>query len=404
MSSAGYEYIDSTGVIIPDTADLQTEVAGEFATALQDPNLPTDPETPQGALIVAETLARSAVVANNAAVANQFNPNEAGGIFLEALCRLTGLEPPIATPTVILGVTITGVSNTTVPAGSLCAPSTDPTAPQFQTTSAVTIMGGTATVDIQAVLPGPTPATPVGAWVIVSQVLGWETIDITSGEPTIGTNKLSDAALRTLRNQTLGLNGVGLVESTISALNDTPGVQSLQFLENVQATTQTISGISLVANSIWACVSGGADADVAAALLGAKGLGCNWNGATTVNVTDPVSGQTYPVKFDRPVQVPIWVRVTYKAASVSGQDMTTAIVNAVMDYATGNSVVGPGLGVGVDVSPFEISAAVAAEIPGMFITKVEQSIDGTTYLTSDLTVALDHIVIAAATRVSAVAV
>jgi hypothetical protein len=404
MSSAGYQYIDPTGVIVPDTASIQADVEGEFKTALQDPNLPTAPETPQGALIVAETLARSAVAANNAAVANQFNPNEAGGYFLEALCRLTGLEPPVATPTVIRGVTITGVSSTTVPAGSLCAPSSDPTAPQFQTTSAVTIFGGTALVDIQAVLPGPTPATPVGAWQIVSQVLGWETINITSGEPTIGTNKLSDAALRTLRNQTLGLQGVGLAVSTISALNDTPGVLSLQFLENVTGSTATISGISLVAHSIWACVSGGADADVAAALLGSKGLGCNWNGATTVNVTDPSSGQVYPVKFDRPVQITTYIRVTYKAASVSGVDMTAAIVTAVLDYAAGNSTVGPGLGVGVDVSPFEIAAAVASEIPGMFITKVEQSTDGITYVTTDLTVALDHIAIVAATRILAVAV
>lgn len=404
MSDSGYQYIDSTGVIIPDTADLQTEIEGEYKTALQDPNLPTDPELPQGALIVAETNARSAVVANNAAVANQFNPNESGGRFLEALCRLTGLEPPIATPTLVRGVSITGVSNTTVPALSLCKPTTDPNAPLFQTTSAVTILAGVGTVDIQAVDPGPTPASPVGAWVIVSDVLGWETIDITSGEITIGTNKLSDAALRTLRNQTLGLNGVGLAESTISALNDTPGVQSLQFLENVQGTTQTISGISLVAHSIWVCVSGGTDNDVATALLGAKGLGCNWNGATTVNITDPSSGQTYPVKFDRPTQITTYIRVTYKAASVSGADMTDAIVTAVLDYANGVSVVGPGLGVGVDVSPFEIAAAVAAEIPGMFITKVEQSTDGITYVTTDLTVALDHIAIVAATRISAVAV
>jgi hypothetical protein len=40
----------------------------------------------------------------------------------------------------------------------------------------------------------------------------------------------------------------------------------------------------------------------------------------------------------------------------------------------------------------------------MFITKVEQSTDGITYVTTDLTVALDHIAIVAATRILAVAV
>lgn len=402
MSSAGYQYLDDTGVIVPDTADLQATVEGEYKTALQDDNLPTDPETPQGALIVAETTARANVLANNAAVANQINPNNAGGIFLEALCRLTGLEPPQATYTIITGVNVTGQSTTVIPAGALVAQSTDPNSPQFFVQSAVSIMAGVALVNLQAVDPGPI-AAPGGPWVILSNVLGWETITNSAGVATIGTNKLSDAALRTLRNATLALQGISLAESITSALNDLPGVDSLRFLENTANTTQTISGIVMVAKSIWVCVNGGLDLDVATVLLGTKSLGAAFNGAVTVNVTDPTTLQIYPVKFDRPTVQNIWARVTYRTGTVTG-DANTLISNAILDYQAGLIQGMPGFVVGADVSPFELAGAITFELPGIFITKVEVSTDGITYVTTDIALAINQLAVISAARISTVAV
>lgn len=402
MSSTGYDFLTTTGVIVPDTADLQAEVGSEYRTAFNDANMPVDPDTPQGALITAETEARAAVLANNAAVANQINPNVAGGIFLEALCRLTGLVPPVATPTVITGVNATGISGALIPQGSLCAPTSAPDAPLFATTSPVSIVGGVALVNLQAVVPGPT-AAPSGAWVIVSNVLGWETITNSAGVVVVGTAKLSDAALRTLRKATLALQGTSLSESITSALNDTPGVQSLQFLENVADTTQTISTISLVAHSIWACVAGGTDLDVATALLRTKSLGANWNGAVTQNVTDPTSGQVYPVKFDRPTTQNIWVRVTYNTGTVTG-DADALIKQALLDYQSGLIQGMPGFTVGTDVSPFELAGAVTYELPGIFITKVEVSTDGTTYVTTQIVIPINYIALVALARISTVAV
>jgi hypothetical protein len=403
MSSAGYQYLDDSGIIVPDTADLQTQVEGEYKTALNDDAMPTDPETPQGALIVAETVARANVLANNSAVANQINPNMAGGIFLESLCRLTGLEPPSATYTLVTAVAVTGRVNTVIPEGSLVAASLDPTAPQFAVVAATTILGPGTTVTLQAVDSGPVPA-PLGvSWYIISAVLGWETVSTVGAASVIGTDKLSDAELRTLRAQTLALQGTSLSEAITSALNDTPGVQSIAFRENVADTTQTIDGISMVAHSIWACVNGGTNTDVATALLGCKTLGANWNGATTVNIVDPSSGQTYPVKFDRPTTQNIWVRVTYIGATVTG-DGPTLISNAILAYQAGSVVGMPGFTVGTDVSPFELAAAVANQVPGIFVTKVEVSTDGTTYQTTQIVIPLNQIAVTIAGRISSVAV
>ena len=113
-----YSYVQPSGVIVPDDASLletvQAEWTGAFGAAL---NL--DSSTPQGAMIASETLARTGVLQTNAVVANQINPNQAGGLFLDALCALLGLLRPAQTFTVVRGVVLAGVGGSPIPAGSI---------------------------------------------------------------------------------------------------------------------------------------------------------------------------------------------------------------------------------------------------------------------------------------------
>lgn len=88
---ADYRYINNKGVIVPDTAALRKEVEDEFRTVFgQSINL--SPETPQGVLATMEIENRDAIVRNNAELANQINPDIAGGIFLDAIWALMGGE------------------------------------------------------------------------------------------------------------------------------------------------------------------------------------------------------------------------------------------------------------------------------------------------------------------------
>ena len=75
-------------------------------------------DTPQGMLITAEALSRTQEVSNNAALANQINPNISGGVFLDAIMALTGMQRTSATKTIVSAVTVTGVASTAIPAGS----------------------------------------------------------------------------------------------------------------------------------------------------------------------------------------------------------------------------------------------------------------------------------------------
>lgn len=387
---AVYNYIQNTGVILVDTADILTQVQNEYK-ALFGQNLNVDPSTPQGMLITAESLGRDGVAQNNATLANQINPNIAGGQFLFAIGMLTNSPPQPATFTRIPAVLLTGVPGTFIPAGSEAQLNT--TGEIFASLANVTLdVTGEGQSDFQALVAGAVPV-PVGTLTIIVQggVDGWETV-YNDQVGIVGQTAQSDEQYRLYRRETLGLQGKSVSESVISRVRAVPGVLGKpSYLENVSNTTQIISGITLVAHSIYVCVDGGSDDDVANALRTAKTAGANYNGSTVVTQIDPATGQVYTVKFDRPTSVPILVQVTILSNPLIS-DPTNIIKAAILDYANGLLNNEAGLAVGISVSPFELAGAINQEAPTIFVKKVEVSY-GTgpvNYVTTTLPIALNE--------------
>lgn len=384
---ADYQYLDTTGVIVPDTATVKTEVENEYK-AVFGQDLITTANTPQGVLITAETTARSNVLRNNATVANQINPNLAGGVFLDAIWALTGGQRYDATYSVVPACQLLGLPGTFIQAGAQ-ASLADGTL--FASISDVTLDGGgNGTVDFQAVEPGPTAVNPGALTQIVTAVLGWDQITNPTAA-TIGRNDESDLAGRQRRKNTLSLQNVALPLAATSALYNIPNVKSLQYRENFTKADATIDGIFLLANSVWACVDGGTDAEVAAALLENKSLGANWNGAVTVNMPHPATGQTYPVKFDRPTEKPVKARVTVRNLSAL-TDVPAAVRSAIVAYAAGQQEGERGFVVGASVSSFELAGAVNREAPGIYVQNCEISlVSVTSWVVGQISIALNEI-------------
>lgn len=363
---ADYQYITATGVIVPDTDAILTDVQNEY-TAVFGADMSVDPSTPQGVLIAAETASRVAVVQNNAALANQINPNIAGSVFLWAIGAQTGLAPTVSTKSTVSGVTVTGVPGSIIPYGSQAKTAAGDI---FQTISQVEIpITGTTTVDFQSVEDGPIPCAALALSTIVTYTLGWETVS-NATSAVLGALTESDAQFRFRRKNTLALQATSTSEAITSRLYATAGVKSLQFRENVTNGTTTIDGISLVAHSIWACVDGGTNADVATAIYSAKSSGSNYNGSTTYSITDPYSFQVSTVAFDRPTNVPINAKVTARV-SASVTDPTTAITDAVIAIADNTIPDVTGFTVGNSVSPFEVAAGIVQQVPDIYVQKVE---------------------------------
>lgn len=381
---ADYEFVISTGTVLPDTAEQLEQVRSEFRAAL-GADLDVSAETPQGVLITAETEARDAVARNNAALANQINPNLAGGVFLDALWALTGGTRVRATPTIVRGVVLAGVPGTIVPAGTIV--SVGAGGPQFELVGGVILSSGSATGDFQAVEVGATPVAIGALTQILTPVLGLETVtNPTAGET--GRAEETDIAARIRRRRTLALQGVALPEAIISGLYTVEGVRSLAFRENVTNAAITIEGVTLGPHSIYVCVDGGTNADVALMLLRKKSLGAGWNGSTLVPTIEPASGQSYDVRFARPVIRQIYAQVTVVTNGAAYPDIPGLVRQAMMDYADGLQDSEEGFVVGGDVSPFELAGAINRVAAPLFVRNLLLSTDGVTYSAANIPITI----------------
>ena len=364
---AYYTFTTSNGVFVVDTAGLQDEVIAEFKAAF-GADLVTTPDTPQGVLITAETLARVGALTNTALIANQINPNVAEGVFLDAIWALTGGRRVPATKTRVTGVLLTGVAGAIIPSGALAAVSTS--GEQFALVSSVLLdIAGQGVGDFLAVNTGQIECNPNTLTVVVTGAIGWETVT----NPTAGAGGSaveSDELSRRRRRVTLALQGVALGEAIYSGLNELPDTKSVSFRENFTNAPVVIDGINLVAHSMWACVDGATDDDVAKVILNKKSLGCDMNGATSVPIVDPITGQTYTIKFDRPTPVPVMCRVFVKNTGGIG-DPIAVVKQAILNYAAGLVNSENGFTLGTQVSSFELAGAINFVAPTLFLTQLD---------------------------------
>ncbi|SUW63488.1 Uncharacterized homolog of phage Mu protein gp47 [Buttiauxella agrestis] len=369
---AAYNYLSPQGLIVPDTSQILTDTENEWKSAFGD-DLDVTPDTPQGMIIASDVAVRSEMAANNAAVANQINPNYSGGVFLDDIWALTGGKRREAAYTLVDGVLLTGIPGVVIPSGSRRSSNGN----LFELLSTVTLSNtGSGTGIFQALESGPVPCpahsltAPVSGYTSV----GWETSD-NPVAGTLGAEEQSDLSARKERTQTLAIQGRSISEAVFSNVRAVNGVKSLSFRENVEATTKTIDKISLIGHSVWACVDGGEDSIVAEALYRSKTGGTNWNGAVEVTITDRWSGQSSKVKFDRPTAKPVMVKFTVVAKGIGTGDPASLIKDTIIKYASGQLENGEeGFVLGVDVSPFELSAAANTASPQIFIKSVEISL------------------------------
>ncbi|MGW8304373.1 MAG: baseplate J/gp47 family protein [Achromobacter pulmonis] len=366
---ADYSFIVNRGVIVPDTATTRAQVEAEFRAVFGD-DMPTDPATPQGLLITRITEERDAIARNNAELANQINPALSGGVFLDSLMALTGGRRRSSVRSLIVGAVLGGVPGTNVPAGSIAETEQGE---QFELVNTVVLDAtGSAAGNLRALQDGEIIVPAGGLTTVASSVLGWETI--TNPAAAIpGQREENDVLLRRRRAQTLALQTTSINEAIVSRLYDIEAVRSCYYLENFADVDQVVDGIPMRKHSIWACVEGGTDMEVAQALYETKTVGGGYNGAVVVEVADPVNGRLYEVKFDRPEEVTLLIRVTVRSSTLDVQQL---IPDLVMNYVNGEIDGDVSFVVGSDVSTFEIASAINQQEPSIFVKKVELSVVG----------------------------
>lgn len=373
-----YRYITERGLVIPDTSATRDGVIAAFRAAFGN-DIDTDPSTPTGALIALHTELRDFVVRNNADLANQINPDYTTGVFLDAIFGLTNAKGRhLATRSVLNGVILTGDPGTFVLAGTLAA---GLEGNQWALVDSVTIpQTGSISASFRAVEYGPIACEPGHLQTFVTSVLGL----ISVNNPTaanLGRDAERDIHVRRRRRDTLAIQSMSTPEAIRSHVMALDGVRSLQFLENIENTQQVISGVTMKPHSIWVCVDGGEDGEIAQALFDVKTSGAGYNGSEQVDISDPRSQVLYPVNFDRPVDRAILIRATVRPSIFDAQNL---VPDLVMNYVNGDIEGDRSFEVGKDVSPWEIAGAINQQEPRLSVVKVELSEAGSGVWSTDV--------------------
>lgn len=373
---AAYQYNTNTGTISVDSESMLSDVQTEW-TDVYGSNLDLDAATPQGTMIGSETTNRIGVMKNNADVANMLNPNLAYGVFLDSVCSL--LLPNARgkdLKTVGSGVEVDGDEGTEIQAGFRVKNSSDDV---FVVLEKVTIGNSKkATINIASQASGPIPLDQ-GALDIVDSVIGWGSATVTAATAvTLGTNKLTDAQLKTFRSQTLFAQGLSATGAIKAHLLQTENVKSCRIEENLTGAAGKVNGITFTGPGIWVCVDGAATtADIASSIHAARQGACPYDFGTSngtpvdspngTPVVDPYSGSVYNVKFTRAVEKDVYVRLTAKKGQSSASQ--TAIATSIKQYADGLVDGEEGFVTGASVSAYEIAGAVCRQYPGLYVAK-----------------------------------
>jgi hypothetical protein len=285
------------------------------------------------------------------------------------------------TSTIGTGVEINGDPGTIIQAGFRVKSDTNDIFTIVEQISIPASRKTTATIAAQE--PGDIPL-PVGNLEIVDPVIGWASAIVTnSTNVTLGTQKLTDPQLKTLRNQTLFAQGLSATGAIKAHLMLTDNVTSVKIAENLTGAAGVVDGITFTGPGIWVCVAGAAtDQDVANSLHAARQGACPYDYGTNngtpvqapngVPVVDIYADATYHIKFTRAVLKDVYAKVVAKKGTSSASQV--AIQRAVKDYADGLVDGEEGFVVGASISAFELSGAICRLYPGLYVSKVSVAV------------------------------
>lgn len=375
-----YRYVSTSGVVIPDTSDIQEEVVSMFK-AVFGQNIDTTPETIIGRLIEAFTVFLRDTVGITAQNACQYNLNAATGIYLDALGALFGVARNSSSRSSVI-VTLTGDVNTAIPAGTMFATrdgdafylDSDATIPSVEeeTGTGKASVSGTAL----SMNYGPVKCLRGDMVSIVSPISGLDSIT-NANDATLGSLGESDDSYRNRIRSAIGGFG-GMVPSVYKALyeatygdNSAKSVRHALVLNNGDGIAVSIKGVTLAPHSIFVCVDAPATIteewkeSVANAIAKSKSLGCGMtsiddNKTIEKNARTDYGGIT--TKFYPAQPHYIDISTTWMAPMGEPPDLSNRLEEIVS-----------GFGIGATITPEEVLSALALAYPSYRVLSVSFS-------------------------------
>ena len=326
-----------TGFSADDVSDVRAAVAQAWKQAFRSDNtaeLNTEPETPAGQIIDSQTASITQKDSEMLYLANMLNPLKATGIFQDALAEIYFLQrkPAIASSAVIK---CTGLPGTVIPVSAQVMSAADDTV--WQNTEAQTIgADGTCECVFECQSAGLISAAAGTLSRINTMVAGWDTA-VNEAAAVVGQNAETQGAFEARRYASVGLNSRGTIAAVYARVANCENVVSCIVRENKTNMPIEIDSYYLKAHSIFVSVVGGSDEDIAEAIYNSCSAGCDYNGNTTVSVTDSATKAVENVTFYRPDEYDVYVKVTLAGRDTLPDEYKKTVKKAVYDNFYGES-------------------------------------------------------------------
>ena len=314
-------YIDNTGMHIPTYSEIRDDLIQQMKSIFgEDIYIDEDSKDYQQISIFAkkifDTNALGLLVYNNR------TPNTAIGVGLDNLCALVGITRKPATYSTVQ-LTITGNAGTTITNGK----ATDGTY-TWNLPSSVTIPdNGTIVVEATCDVSGSITAAANTINTIATPTFGWLSVTNTY-VASAGVDVETDAELRGRYANATYQPSKTVLEGLLENIEALEGVTRSKIYEN---DTNEVDSNGLPAHSITAVVEGGEDKDIATAIYFKQTPGCYTNGTTAVDLTT-LSGNEATIRFYRPTNVNINVRVSIKQLPGYNSAYADEIKEAIYNY------------------------------------------------------------------------
>ena len=320
-----------TGATFPDESAILAGVQADMNAAFGG-NLNPSLSTPQGQLATSQTAIIGEKNNQFAYFLQQIDPATASGFMQDAIGRIYFLTRLPATSTVVQ-VICTGLAGVVIPSGAQVV---DLLGNRYACQGGGVIsVGGTVTLPFSAINTGPI-ICPIGAITTIYQSIpGWDSVtNVAAGATGVNVETRADFEYR--RKQSVAINAAGTLPSIYAAAFGVDGVIDAYVTENDTDNPITVGGVTLVKHSVYVAAAGGVPLDVATAIWKKKSAGANWNGNTSVTVTDTSLGitpaPTYTVLYQTPTPQTILFAVSIASSPSLPSNISdlikTAIINA----------------------------------------------------------------------------
>ena len=322
--------INENGLLIDEFSTIYNRLADKFKLIYgQDINL--EQNSPDGQLlgiITNEIYDLQTLILH---IYNSFDPDLAQGVELNKLLKLIAQTRRASTKSIV-DITIVANANVTLPADYTII---DENKNEWVINAETTLIAGTNIVSFNAVNFGAIEASANTINDVVTVFP--EIISVNNALPAeVGRDEESDVLLRKRRNNLLSVNSNSTIAGVYSKLFLLDTVTDAVIYENATDTYDALKDLN--AHTLWCIIDGGSIDEITKIIATDKTIGTDLKGTVSNNYVEiflkadgTTRALTHIVKFDRPTEIPLYIKLTVSKKIITDIIDMDAIKNKLVE-------------------------------------------------------------------------